>query len=83
MTCPVRDAAAEGLAGLKNKEVAIDQRCEEMLLDCVNLNCVVCTKRKAIYKFRIKLLKLFMKHASFLWPVITENGISSEHKILQ
>lgn len=53
-----------------------------LLLVCVNLNCVVCTKRKTIYKIRIKLLKLFMKHASFLWPIITENGILSEHKIL-
>lgn len=55
VTCPVREAAVEALTGLKN-EVMKDVR--SLLLVCVNLNCVVCTKRKAIYKVQNKTSEL-------------------------
>lgn len=46
MTCPVRDAAAEGLTGLKNKEVGIDQRCEEIAAGLCELELFCMFKKK-------------------------------------
>lgn len=47
MTCPIRDAAAEGLAGLKNKEMAIDERWEEFAAGLCELELCCMYKKKA------------------------------------
>lgn len=45
VTCPVRDAAA-GLAGPKDKEVAIDERCEELAAGLCELELRCMHKKK-------------------------------------
>lgn len=45
VTCPVRDVAA-GLAGLKDKEVATDERCEELAAGLCELELRCMYKKK-------------------------------------